>query len=141
MTLQEFRTYQEQTFDAYCKKLIKNESVDAKRELARRAKRETDFSSIPCAYDATLSKEDHYCLDAVSLSLGKQRVVVDDALLGKAVLLLPPKMREVILLSFFLDMNDAEIGRGLGTTPKTIAYRKRQGLKRLKELLEVWGYE
>lgn len=40
MTLAEFRIYQEQTFDAFCKKTIRNESIDAHREMATRARQE-----------------------------------------------------------------------------------------------------
>lgn len=39
MTQVEFQRYQEQTFDSYVKRLIRNEGRNAKKELARRAER------------------------------------------------------------------------------------------------------
>ena len=40
MTLSEFHTYQEQTFDSYVKTVIANEAKNAKKEIARRSERE-----------------------------------------------------------------------------------------------------
>ena len=39
MTQAEFQRYQEQTFDSYVKRLIRNEGRNAKKELARRTER------------------------------------------------------------------------------------------------------
>lgn len=46
MTQVEFQRYQEQTFDSYVKRLIRNEGRNAKKELARRAEREVNLSMI-----------------------------------------------------------------------------------------------
>lgn len=47
MTLEQFYTYQEQTFDSFCKAVIRNESIDAFRELAHRREHEIEFSALP----------------------------------------------------------------------------------------------
>ena len=43
MTLQEFYTLQEETFDSFCKTLIRNESINAHKEYAFRAQTETPY--------------------------------------------------------------------------------------------------
>ncbi len=63
MTTQEFVTYQEQTFDSYAKRLIHNEGADAKKELTRRAKRETQLSTLSSAELSALAGEDGYSLE------------------------------------------------------------------------------
>ena len=52
MTTEAFRTYQEQTFDSFCKSVIRNESTDARRELAAKAEREVPLSSINVSFEA-----------------------------------------------------------------------------------------
>lgn len=46
MTREQFCKYQEDAFEAFCKALIRNESIDAHRELAARAERETAMSAL-----------------------------------------------------------------------------------------------
>jgi len=54
MTLEEFYTYQEQTFDSFCKIVIRNESTDAFRELAYRREHEVEFSALSSSELAAL---------------------------------------------------------------------------------------
>lgn len=46
MTLEEFYTYKEQAFDAFCKAVIRNESMDQLRALAKRASQEINLSEL-----------------------------------------------------------------------------------------------
>ena len=62
MTLEEFHTYQEQTFDAFCKAVIRNESMDAHRELAAEARQEVSMSTLSADELLSLSAEDTYNL-------------------------------------------------------------------------------
>ena len=50
---------------------------------------------------------------------------------------LPSKKRDVLLLSYFLDMNDTEIAEKLKVVGATIHYRRTSSLKELKLRLEV----
>lgn len=141
MTEQQFHTYQEQTFDAYCKRLIRNESINALRALSRHYQHEIPFSTLSYAELAALTHEDTYPLEEITLPIGEERVAIHDLLLGQAIGSLPPRLREVVLLSHFLDRNDVQISRALDVTPKAIRYRKQRALDKLKEILEVLGYE
>ena len=60
MTIAQFHTYQEQTFDSFCKAVIRNESIDAFRELAHRREHEVEFSALPPGELASLQAEDPY---------------------------------------------------------------------------------
>lgn len=46
MTLQQFYAYKGQSFDAFCKAVIRNESMDQKRLLAKRASQEVNISAL-----------------------------------------------------------------------------------------------
>lgn len=141
MTAQEFATYQEQTFDSYAKRLIRNEGADAKKELARRAKREARLSALSPVELSALAGEDRYSLEKVTLFVRENEVNVFNAVLGQALSILPPKWRDVLALYYFLDESDAQIAGQLNMTPAGVSHRRKVALARLKDALEALGYE
>lgn len=64
-----------------------------------------------------------------------------DCLLGQAILSLPPKWRNVIVMYYFLDMSDEKIGGVLQLTTEAIHHRRQVALERLNTILEDMGYE
>ena len=128
MTMDEFQLYHEQTFDSFSKRVIKNIAIDILREEARLAKRETSLSALSAQDAARLSAEDTYELDeevSMSLDLHGYPIQVHDPILGRALLALPPKRRDVVLLFYFADRNEPQIGRllHLSTSPQKGAVR------------------
>ena len=59
-----------------------------------------------------------------------------DEQIGEALQYVLPNQRAVLLLSFFKEYTDMEIARLLGISHKTVAYRKKNAIKKLKSLLE-----
>lgn len=141
MTAQEFATYQEQTFDSYAKRLIRNEGADAKKELARRARREAQLSALSQVELSALAGEDRYSLEKVTLFVRENEVNVFNAVLGQALSFLPPKWRDVLVLHYFLDESDAQIAERLNMTPAGVSHRRKVALTRLKDALEALAYE
>lgn len=141
MTTQEFVTYQEQTFDSYAMRLIHNEGADAKKELARQAKREVQLSALSPTELSSLAGEDEYHTERVTLFVHENEVDVFDAVLGQALSFLPPKWRDVLVLYYFLDESDTQIGTRLNLTPAGASHRRKVALARLKDALEALGYE
>lgn len=66
MTEQEFRTYQEQSFDAFCKAVIRNESINAHKQLAARAEKEIQITALSPSEIGKLYSEDVYRVHSVS---------------------------------------------------------------------------
>lgn len=141
MTREEFQRYQEQTFDAYAKRLIRNESIDARRELARRTEREVSLSALPYDDLPAVAHEDKYCLERLGIHSRAGEVEVLDHLLGQAIMSLAPKWRDVIVMYYFLDMSDEKIGGLLQLTAGAIRHRRQTALERLRTMLEDMGYE
>ena len=141
MTLEQFYTYQEQTFDSYVATIIKNESKDAKKEIARRAKREIALSQLMKEELAQIAVEDHYNLESMTLIVDGDSVTIKDVLLGQAIASLPPQRREVILMSYFLNMNDPQIADLLGIGEDAVFFRRNSTLQRLKKILRGMNYE
>lgn len=59
-----------------------------------------------------------------------------DEALTMAVMMLPPKLREVILLYYYQGMNVNEIAETLNIAHSSVSGRLQRGRKRLKKLLE-----
>ena len=141
MTQVEFRQYQEQTFDSYAKRLIRNEGRNAKKELARRAEREVSLSTLPYDDMPAVSREDKYLLEKLGVHSRAGEVEVLDRLLGQAIMSLAPKWRDVIVMYYFLNMSDEKIGSVLQLTTGAIRHRRQTAIERLKTMLEDMGYE
>lgn len=141
MTLEQFHTYQEQTFDSFITHLVTNEGKNARKEIARRAKKEVAMSQLLDSELARLATTDTYNVGEMTFSVNDETVVIKNILLGQAIASLPPMRREVILLSYFLGKNDPQIAKLLNLTPNAIRYRRQTSLQRLKKILEVLADE
>lgn len=141
MTQVEFRQYQEQTFDSYMKRLIRNEGRNTKKELARRAEREVSLFALPYDDLPAVTHEDRYLLEKLGVHSKAGTAEVFDRLLGQAIMSLAPKWRDIIVMYYFLDMSDEKIGGILQFTTGAIRHRRQIALERLKTMLEDMGYE
>ena len=128
MTLDAFHTYTEQTFDSFSKTTIRNESIDAFRELA--------LSALPGDVLLALSSEDEYNKYSRLFSVQGQDVEVRDSTLGAVLGFIPAIQRDIVLLSYYLNYSDQEIAALLNMRKATVQYRRAVTLKRLRTLLE-----
>lgn len=85
MTLEQFYTYQEQTFDSFIGKLIKNEGKDARKEIARRAEHEIPISQLLESETAHIAVTDTYNVERMTFYVRDDIVTVNDFLLGQAI--------------------------------------------------------
>lgn len=136
MTLEQFYTYQEQTFDSFVKTTIRNESKNANREFAARAEKEINISCLSDSELQSFMSVDTYHPYCKIYRVRKKIVHVYDPTLGELLQYISPPRRDVILLCYFLELNDSEIGRLLHIDHKTVDYRRRSALQRLRELIE-----
>ena len=137
MTQEELILYHESSFDAFCKKTIRNLSVDAKRIYWRKTEIQTDNERL-AEYIQTQKTEDTYSISTYSKTYYVKEIViiVKDEAIGEALQFIMPNKRAVLLLSYFLNYKDTEIARILKITHSTVSYRKKQALIQLREMLE-----
>ena len=142
MKHQEFYRYKEETLDSFCKRLIKNEGKDARKEIARRAQHETLLSSLSASALAKLTTKDQYDLESwVFYVQGSIPIIVVDDKLAQALSLLNPSLRDVILLYYFLDLDMSRIALLLKISLGAVHYRYTAALVRLKEIMEKLLHE
>lgn len=124
-------------FDSFCKKVLREEGRDYERQLAHSLEQEITFSDLSEAILSQIGVMDEYPSDHTYFDVLDYRVAVRNNQLAKALASLPSKKRDVVLLAFFLDMNDAEIAEKFNVVRTTIQRRRTSSLAELKSRLEV----
>lgn len=123
-------------YDALAKKTLVGEAKSYLRTLFRRASREVVFSDMSESELARLFTIDEYESDYFHFHVFGFDVPVNNELLAKALNALPERKRNIILLSYFLDMSDAEIGELLNVVRTTVFRHRKSALTKIKQYLE-----
>lgn len=138
--MEQSSSYDEKTvrhqFDRKCKLALKGEVVDYERHLAYLRKHEVLFSELSEREIENFSIINEYELEKSYFRAGGYDVVVKDALLAEALKALTERKRDVILLSYFMEMNDADIARKLNLVRSMVHEHRTRSLEILKAMLE-----
>ena len=113
-----------------------NEMIDYERERNYRLKYEISFSELTQKELRQLEIMDDYIVESEMFHVFDYDIEVKDELIGEALKSLPEKKRNVILLSFFLDMTDTEIAKYMNLVRSTIHYHRTSSLIALKKIME-----
>ena len=128
-------------FGAFCVKVLKNEARYIQRELASLQSQEKSLGELTASeLEQTAVWDKHFMSEHVFEVLGLPVVVTGD-LLADALAQLPEDKRDVILLSYFLEMTDREISEKLNIVHQTVSKRRLVTLKELREYLMKEGFE
>ncbi|MCG9968029.1 helix-turn-helix domain-containing protein [Pelotomaculum terephthalicicum JT] len=120
------------TFDSFCKKILKHEARDYYDELKRRREQEISLDELSKKELVQLAVMDEYFKEIYSFNVLGHDIAVADERIGEALKALPTDRRDIILLFYFLDMTDREIGELLNLVRRTVAYRRTSTLQELK---------
>lgn len=129
------------SFDAYCKRLVKNEALDIQREYARQGEHEVTFSELSQRDIQRLQYTDHYASDQQIFCVLNTSVEIENEDLGRALATLSPERRIIILLAYLFGMKDSEIAQQLRLHRSTVQYRRTSSLKELRKLMEGYKHE
>ena len=128
-------------FHAFCVTVLKNEARYIQREYARRREQEKPLDDLTASELEQTATWDKYFMDEHVFEVQGLPVVVTGDLLADALAKLPEGKRNVILLSYFLDLNDREIGEKLNLLRQTVSKRRLTTLKELHDYLMKEGFE
>lgn len=136
-------TYKERIegqFHNFIVAVLKNKA----RDIGRKAKQQYDAEEYlkklaEDAFEAELLKSANvFGLDSKSIfSIGKIEILVQEEALANALRQLSQYKLEIILLYFFLEKTEEEIGALLNRAQQTINYQRKAILKQLKRYLEL----
>lgn len=107
-------------FDSYNKSVMRNECRDAVDEEKRKQKREDVGTEKMQFLFEVQGKEDIYPSEHLVLQSGSHTCVITSEWLYEAMLKLPDKQREVLILDFWYGYTDIEIALHFYVTPRTI---------------------
>lgn len=124
-------------FDSYCRKILREEGRDYMRELTRLSEREISISELSEEQLERLSVLDEYPSEQHHFDVQGFHVAISDDRLAKALSSLPAEQREIVLLSYFLDMNDREIAEKLNMVRRTVHKRRTSSLEEMRKRMEV----
>lgn len=123
-------------FDRVCKLALKGEKIDYIRHMEYLRKNEVMLSELSQKELDRLSVEDEYSLESYKFQALNYDIEVKDSLIAEALTSLTKKKREVILLSYFVGMSDAEIARKMKLVRSTVNEHRKRSLEILKKVME-----
>lgn len=122
-------------FRSYCIKVIDGEVLNYLDELKKQQEHEICFSDLSTEQQNQLyTCED--ILKSTHFQVMNMDVEVNDDEISEALGQLSEKRRMIILMTYFLDMREAEIAQCMKLVQSTIHYHKAESLRLLKEFLE-----
>jgi RNA polymerase sigma factor (sigma-70 family) len=127
------RDYGEQCrFDAFCKKVLRNEARAYLRNMKRQREREALFSDLSQAELDKLCVVDRYPSDSIVFSSHGYDLHIDNELVAEAFGSLPEQEQSILILHCVLDMADGEIGSLMGMSRSAVQRHRTSTLKQLR---------
>ncbi len=123
-------------FNAYCKRTLRNELIDACRESKSRRKHEVNFSDLAPHEEKQLYIVDRYFVNEDEDAFCAGGLKITAKLLAEAMHSLPEEKRQAVLLYYFFSMTDAEIAELMKVPRSTVQYRRTSSFELLKRYLE-----
>lgn len=124
----------EAQFDCLTKKVIKYERSKYYRDISRHWRNEisiSDLLEVECEHFYNIDK---YPSEYKAFNVLGMEVQIMDEKLSEILKVLPEKKRNIILLSYFMDMSDLEIGKLMNLVRSTIYRHRTSILKEIKKL-------
>ena len=127
-------------FCGFCISVLRNAARDIQRSEKRMLRSEKSLQELTTGELMQATACDEYFAEHIFRLYGNEIVVMGDEL-AEAIQQLPPDKRDLILMSYFMGMSDAEIGRKLNIIQQTIFKRRTSILKQLRNLLSREDFE
>ena len=123
-------------FDRICKLALKGEVADYYRYITYRQKHEVLFSEFSQKELDSIFTVDEYKAENKCFRVLGYDIEVKDILLAEAIQSLSEKKQKVVLLSYFMDMSDADIAKAMNLVRSTVHEHRRRSLELMKEIME-----
>jgi len=123
-------------FNAFCKRVLKNETINIYNERRQQQAKEMMFSDLtPQEENQLYTLDKHYEGEEIqSFQVAGNKIT--PKLLAEAMRTLPEEKRITVLLYYFFNKSDVEIGKQLDIPRSTVQYRRTSSFERLKRFLE-----
>lgn len=140
MNTEQHREHIEHTFNAFCKIVLYHAALGAYKKIRKKQQFEVPLDYL-CEFDfEPVTTTDEYFVKydmPTTFIVRGKAVIVESEQLAAALLRLPEKWREVLLLRYYLGYSDAEIGEMFGVCRSTIFRRRKIALRLLRKEMEA----
>ena len=123
-------------FDRLCQMSLKGEAINYYRHMDYRREHEAMFSELSKKELNQLFVMDEYGVENSHFTVHGYDIEVKDTLIAEALQALSERKRNVILLSYFLEMSDADIAREMNLVRSTIHEHRTRSLEILRKIME-----
>lgn len=124
-------------FDSFCRKVLREEARDHMKHIVWLSSHEVTLSELSEEQTTQLYVVDDYPSEQFHFRVQGFSITVKDEILADALTTLSDEKRDIVLLSYFLDMTDQEIADQLNLVRRTVQYKRTSSLKEIKQKLEV----
>ena len=101
-------------FDAFCKKVLRNEAVNYLLQLKQQYQRELLFSDLSYSELQSLCFTEDYPSDSFTFTAHGCELRIDNEQVAEVFAELSPTEQSILILRFVMDMTDKEVGVVLG---------------------------
>lgn len=125
-------------FDSCIKKGLTLELKYRLRSMKNHQKHYINISGLSYSEMSKLTYNDKYPSDIFREKLTTRlfETVIHDELLYDALLEMKPDIREIVLLKYWGDLSDLEIGQAMKMNRRIVNYNKNKALRELRKILE-----
>lgn len=136
-----FESHLQHTFDSYCRKVVRNEARNIEKHHARERKHKTSLDYLPSEKRDSLFYFDHNVTNSEIFVIDGMSIEVSNDNLIEAIKLLSENLREIILLYYFVGLNDREIGERYNLSAGGLWAVRQRAVRFLQLQMEVGKYE
>lgn len=126
--------------DGFCRKVLRNEARNYFRAMQYKSKNEISFTDLVHQQEEPF-QYDFYPSELWQFSVNEHDFLVENEELARALQALQSQNRDIVLLSFFLELTDEEIATMLHMVRRTVQYRRVKTIKEMRDRLEVIQHE
>ncbi|OTN78294.1 sigma factor-like helix-turn-helix DNA-binding protein [Enterococcus faecium] len=140
MTHSDFQLSVEKKFDYMCRLVLINEKKKYYKQLKSLSDKEVSFSDVGNYIISQMATIDSYSVDNYIFRILGLSIEIENELLVGAIENLSDKKRTIILLYYFVGLNDSEIAMVLSLKRSTVNRQRNQGLSLIRDYLEARRY-
>ena len=140
MNSEQYREHIEHTFNAFCKIVLYHAALNAYKKIRRKQQFEVSLDYLREFDFEPVTTTDEYFVRydvPIAFTVRGKTVVVKSEQLAAALLRLPEKRREVLLLWYYLGYSDEEIGKMCSISRSAVFRRRKIALHLLRKEMEA----
>lgn len=123
-------------FDAFCKKVLRNEAVDYLLKMKQQYQREMSFSDLSYSELQSLCFTEDYPSDSFTFTAHGCELRIDNEKVADVFSALSEEEQSILILKFVMDMTDKEVGSVLGLSRCAVQRRRTKALEKMRDKLK-----